>query len=117
VDARSADRYGYRSGHRLLAGVSATSALGLQRFSFTGGLDVYRETPETWSGVVEDEGNIGRTDLLVDLTASWRFTAGWLVTFGLKVPVFSAVQGEQASYPGIATLGVSTDFELGAPAR
>jgi hypothetical protein len=104
--------YGYQSGHRLLAGLTAASNFSLRRFTFSGGLDVYRETPEHWGGVIEDEGNLGRTDLILDLSVSWSFAESWLLTLGLKVPVYSYVQGEQATYPGILTLGVSTDFPL-----
>jgi hypothetical protein len=105
--------YGYRSGHRLLAGLSGTTAFGLRRFTFSGGLDVYGETPESWSGIIEEEGNLGRTDVIIDLTASWMFAEGWFLTLGLKVPVYSFVLGEQTTYPGILTLGIATDFALG----
>ena len=103
------NHYGYRSGDKYLAGVAATSGFGLRRFVFTGGVDLYSETAETWDGQRELEGNLGRTDLLLDLNVAWLFAKGWSANVGLKVPVFSWVVGEQASYPGIVTLGISTD--------
>jgi hypothetical protein len=102
--------YGYQAGHRLLFGASAQSTLGLTGFSFLGGLDVYHETAETWNGVVEQEGNLGRTDILLDLSASWRVGKSTALTLGVKVPLHSFVVGEQASYPAIVTLGISSAY-------
>lgn len=107
------DGFGYQSGDKLLAGASASSALGLSRWSFTVGLDLYRETPERWSGVIEAEGNLGRTDLMLDASVAWAFTKDWGLDLGVKVPVHSVSQGEQASYPAILTLGIATSFDLG----
>ncbi|MFT3843265.1 MAG: hypothetical protein QM723_40145 [Myxococcaceae bacterium] len=109
--------HGYQPNHKLLAGVTASSTLTLPGWRFSLGLDVYRETAERWSGVIEDEGNLGRTDVIVELDASWMFTMGWSAKLGLKIPVYSAVVGEQAVYPAIVTLGVSTDFKLGSASR
>jgi hypothetical protein len=104
--------HGYQPGHKLLAGVSALSSLGLTRWRFGLGLDVYRETAERWSGVLEEEGNLGRTDVIVELDARFSVAPGWWAKLGLKIPVYSAVVGEQANYPAIVTLGVNTDFKL-----
>ncbi|MBS2030676.1 MAG: hypothetical protein JST54_22420 [Deltaproteobacteria bacterium] len=106
--------YSYRSGHKLLAGANATSMLGLASWSFQGGLDIYRETPERWSGVIEDEGNVGRTDLILDLNATWSFSRRFALVMGAKVPVVSHVQGEQAGYPAILDVGLSGTFGASA---
>ena len=98
--------FAYRSGHKLLAGASASTSFGLASWSFKGGLDVYRETPEHWSGIIETEGNVGRTDLLADLSASWRFSKRFSLNLGAKIPVYSHVQGEQATYPAIIDIGL-----------
>jgi len=99
--------YGYQSGHKLLVGLTAKTDFGLKQFNFSGGLDVYREMGEHWSGKTELEGNLGRTDFIADLTAAWVFSKPWTVTLGLKIPLYSFVQGEQAYYPGILTLALS----------
>jgi hypothetical protein len=111
------DAYGYQSGHKLLGGVTGKSGLGLQHWSFSGGLDVFRETPERWDGVIEQEGNLGRTDLLLDVAASWIFARPWTLTFGAKVPLYSAVQGEQTTYPAILNVGVASSLEAAELAR
>jgi hypothetical protein len=102
----SANRHGYRSGHRLLFGARASSALGLPDWSFSLGADVSRETPERWDGVIEQEGNLGRTDLLLGASAHRTLTKNLGMTLGIKVPVASKMQGEQASYPALLTLSV-----------
>ena len=107
------NKYDYQSGDKLLFGASASTAFGLTSWSFSGGIDLYRETPERWSGIIEDEGNTGRTDVLFDGTATWAFSKRFSLVIGAKVPVFSHVQGEQASYPAIVTLGISG--MLGSP--
>jgi hypothetical protein len=104
--------HGFESGHRLLFGSSAQSSLGLERFSFSGGIDVYRETTETWNRVVEPEGNLGRTDILLDISGAWRCGATTALTLGVKVPLHSFVTGEQASYPAIFALGVSSAYDF-----
>jgi hypothetical protein len=104
--------YGFQAGNKLLAGLTSTSALGLARWVFTVGCDVYHEDAERWSGVIEQEGNLGRTDFIADLAASWAFTPAWKATLGLKIPFVSVVRGEQATYPGIVTLGVAGDLRL-----
>lgn len=98
--------HGYRSGHRLLGGAQASSGLGLARWSFTLGLDLARETPERWDGVIEQEGNLGRTDLLLDASVRRALSSSLGLSLGVKVPVASRTTGEQASYPALLTLSL-----------
>lgn len=105
-----ANSEGYQSGDKLLFGFSGSSGLGLKLFNFTLGVAVSRETAERWSGVLEEEGNLGRTDVLGDISVAWTFVRGWTAVLGLKVPFYSLVQGEQATYPAILSLGLATDF-------
>lgn len=105
------NQYGYRAGHRILVGAKAASALGLRAFRFDGGLDLFRETPETWSGVKHEEGNVGRTDLLLDVGGSWLFSHAAHADLRLQVPLHTAAEGAQVSYPAIISLGIGADVE------
>jgi hypothetical protein len=101
------NHFGYRAGHRILAGLDVKSGLGLDDFVFGLGLDLFRETAERWSGIVESEGNIGRTDLFVDANVAWAFSKAWSARLGVKVPIWSRANGEQVSYPAILTVGIA----------
>jgi hypothetical protein len=107
----NADNYGYQASQQLLAGATGKTSFGVAKWTFSGGLDVYRETPERWDGAIEAEGNLGRTDFLLDVSAAWHFSPSWTLTFGAKVPVYSVVVGEQASYPAILTVGVASGLQ------
>jgi hypothetical protein len=109
--------YGYQSGHKLLFTSLADTSFGLARWSFSGGLDLYHETAEVWSGVVEPEGNLGRTDIIFDGSAAWTIVPRWALTLGVKVPLHSFVEGEQATYPAIVTLGVTSALAFGSGAK
>jgi hypothetical protein len=101
--------YGYRAGSTLVFGAGAQSGLGLRTWSFGAGLDLFRQNTELWSGVQYDEGNLGRTDVLVDLSTAWAFTPHWSAVLGLKIPVYTHAVGAQVSYPAILSLGFVLD--------
>lgn len=102
-----ANRHGYQSGTLLTGGVRASSDLWLPRFSFQVGALGYHEEPERWSGVVETEGNLGRTDLMLETTVLWRHASAWTMSLGARVPVWSRVTGAQLATPAIVDLSVS----------
>ena len=63
------NRHGFRAGTRLLAGLQG----GRRLFgSLTGGLglDVLHEEPEWWDGRIQQDGNLGRTEVLVGVALS-----------------------------------------------
>jgi hypothetical protein len=101
------NRFGYKAGHRLLGALQASSPLGTGDFDFTLGIDLFREMAETWSGVVESEGNLGRTDLFADAGIAWRFADGYRAMLDVKVPFWTHATGEQVHYPAILTLGIA----------
>ena len=49
--------------------------------------------PERWSGVIETEGNLGRTDLMLETSVLWRFAPAWTVSLGARVMMFTAPPG------------------------
>jgi hypothetical protein len=99
--------HGYRSGHRLFAQLAAQRALGA-RWHARLGLDVAREEPERWNGRVEDEeGNVGRTDVLLSGFAGRDLRGAGTVHVSLRVPVATRAGGSQLHYPLILSLGFS----------
>ncbi len=98
----------YRAGNRIFGGIGSTSALGTRNWQFTAGGDVYHESAEHWDGHLEDEGNLGRTDVLASVGFSVRVSAGWTLNTTVKVPVFVDAVGAQVSYPALLQLSAST---------
>ncbi len=62
----SENSHGYRAGRRLAVTTSADRRIG-GPWRAQAGLDYGHETAETWSGRIEEEGNLGRSDLLLSL--------------------------------------------------
>jgi hypothetical protein len=102
--------HGFRAGHRFGLGVSGEVKLvGALRAS--AGADVANEQPERWGGVVQQDGNLGRTDVLVGGGLHWGTRAVQLgLTF--RIPVYSYIIGHegQLEYPGLLNLHVGTVF-------
>lgn len=106
------NRHDYQAGNQLLGGVRASSDLGTARWRFVLGLLAYHEEAERWSGVVEDEGNLGRTDLIAETQVAWLFADRFALTLGLRVPVATWATGAQLNTPAIADVGLSRAFDL-----
>jgi hypothetical protein len=102
--------HGYRAGHRFALGVSGEVKLvGSLRAS--AGADVANEQPERWGGIVQQDGNLGRTDVLVGGGLYWGTRAVQL-GLTLRIPVYTHVIGHhgQLEYPGLLKLNVGTVF-------
>ena len=74
------------------------------------------ELPERWEGVVEQDGNVGRTDVLLGLSGAWT-VGGSTLTLSLRVPVYqhfidTSADGGQLKYPGIVQLAFQRPFDL-----
>ena len=112
VFAVATNAIGYRPGQRMNAGVHVSSALGLSRARFGVGAEMAHESTETWQGIQQEEGNLGRTDVLAVLSA--RYAAGSRVGAfaALKVPLYVNAVGAQLSYPFVVQLGVATALSL-----
>lgn len=102
----------YQAGSQLLAGANASSDLWTMRWWFMLGALVYDEAPERWNGVTETEGNLGRTDVMLDTAVSWRFRGPWSVTLSARIPAFSHAVGAQLNTPAIGELSISRTFDL-----
>jgi hypothetical protein len=99
--------HGYRAGHRFIVGGELAGKLGLSGPILRGGLMLAAETPEKWASTPNpSEGNLGRTDLLVDVGVIYRVAKDWNASFILRVPI-STEALNQVSYPAIGELGAS----------
>jgi hypothetical protein len=102
----------YQAGSQLLVGANVSSDLWLPRLSFMLGALVYNEQPERWDGVTETEGNLGRTDLLIESSITWRFSGWWSATVAARVPVLSETVGAQLNTPAIGEISIGRSFDL-----
>lgn len=102
--------HGYRSGHRFALGVSGEApVVGALRLS--AGADVAHEQPERWDGRVQQDGNLGRTDVLVG--GGLAYPLGRVnLNLTLRVPVYQDIIGHhgQLTYPGLLGLTAETVF-------
>jgi hypothetical protein len=103
---------GYRTGQRIVGGLRVSSALGLTAARLGLGLEASHETSETWDGTVQEEGNLGRTDVLAVLTARWSPFRRWGFFGAFKAPLHVNAVGSQLSYPFVVQIGGATGFSL-----
>lgn len=102
---RYANGHGYRAGTRLGAALGLDRGLG-GRWRGQAGLDFGRESAEAWDGRIEEEGNLGRSDLLASVGIAHPLGARVLV-LTLKLPVRTRSSGVQIDYPALLVLGWS----------
>lgn len=111
------NRQGYRAGNRYAGGLGVRPELDWPvTLELTA--DLLNEQPERWDGVIQQEGNVGRTDALAGLTVRRAF--GELdAALGVKVPVWQhfieaahAHEGDpgQVRYPAIVNLSQNRSF-------
>jgi hypothetical protein len=103
----STNEHGYRAGRRYTVSASGDRPLGTGRWRLRAGLDLLREDAETWDGVVETEGNLGRTDLLAAAGVSRVLGPAGAVSLTVNVPLVTRANGAQLDYPLIVGLGWS----------
>lgn len=103
------NRHGFQAGDRYAAGLSAERAFaGGWRASL--GVQAITELPERWDGEIQQDGNLGRTDVLVGPSVSLPWGALDL-TLGVSVPVYQRLvqagdEAAQLSYPALVTVGI-----------
>jgi hypothetical protein len=109
------NRHGYLAGTRILGGIEAGGRIwrGLSAF---GAADIFSEAPERWDGVIQQDGNLGRTDVLVGASITYA-VGGYNVGLGLKLPVYQHIESDsheagQLSYPAIVSFTVHTVFDF-----
>lgn len=100
-----ANEHGYEAGDRYQAALDLHRRFS-DRWHAGTGLLLAREQAETWNGRIEEEGNLGRTDLLLGVSLT-RISGGAGLTVAVQVPLYSRAQGAQLDYPVIVSLGVT----------
>jgi len=98
-----ANEHGYRAGRRALASLAGDRGIG-GAWRLQLGLDYAHETAETWDGVIEEEGNLGRSDLLLS-TGIARVIGDRALVFTVKLPLRTRSNGVQVDYPAIVVIG------------
>lgn len=115
------NRFGYQPGHRFATGLLGELTL-IERLRLGLGSDVLNEQPERWSGRIQQDGNLGRTDVLVGASLGYSFTA-LSVGLAVKVPLYQYLipsplahdaEPGQLRYPAIVNLMFSRELDLGA---
>ena len=98
--------HGYQAGNRYNLNVTASRPL-FKGLEIMGAFDVTREEAEHWDGRLEEEGNLGRTDVLFSFGASSPMGKVGTLSVTIGLPVYSRVQGEQGEQPPVFTFGWS----------
>lgn len=97
------NEHGYRAGDRYSVWLGARHRLG-DAWSADAGLNLAREQPETWAGRIEEEGNLGRTDLFLSLGAGRTFPRLGVLALQLQIPLVSETTGDQVKIPVVVSL-------------
>lgn len=108
--------HGYRAGDLYAAGLEAEAPVW-GPLTVALGAEVVSERPERWNGRIEQDGNLGRTDVLAGLTTKWK-VGSFFLHAGARVPVYQAIveNGDEAAqlrYPVVVDVGVSRPFSFG----
>ena len=96
----------YQAGDRFGLGAGAGRKLGAA-WNASAGLALANEQAERWHGVVQSEGNLGRTDLNLVLGLGRSVVAAGTWTVNAQVPLLSHSNGNQVRYPVIFGLSWS----------
>ena len=87
---------GFRAGNRYYVGAQAGTMLPA-RTTASLGLDLFTERPERWSGEIQQDGNLGRTELLGGISLSRPFGRS-IVSLVVRIPVYRhIVEGDEAN--------------------
>ena len=98
--------HGYQAGNRYNVNVTASRPLFKGVEIMVAG-DVTREEAEHWDGRLEEEGNLGRTDVLLSFGVSSPMGTMGTLSATIGLPAYSRVQGEQGEQPPVFTLSWS----------
>jgi hypothetical protein len=106
--------YGFQAGSRVLGGAGVNIRV-VEGLLLGATVDSVTELPERWDGRIEQDGNVGRSDVLVGGQLDW--TVGDVrLSLSVRVPVFqyffADAADSQLRYPVMVGLGVSRAFNL-----
>ena len=95
--------HGYQGPSRFAASVGSNRRWG-SGWGTGLGLGVFRENAERWNGHIEQEGNIGRTDLFAQIDVSRTRAPFGTTALTFQVPIKTWTTGEQVEFPYVAAL-------------
>ena len=98
--------HGYQAGNRYNVNVTGSRPL-FKALEVMAAFDVTRDEAERWDGRLEEEGNLGRTDVLLSFGASSPIGRIGTLSATVGLPAYSRVQGEQGEQPPVFTLSWS----------
>lgn len=109
IPAPFENRFGYRPGDKVNAG-ALVEWLPPGWLGASLGADVLSEGAERWGGVVQQDGNVGRTDLLVGggLQGTWEGVGRLFATVRVPVAQWFSAGGDhdgQLTYPAVVQVG------------
>lgn len=111
------NQHGYRAGNRYLGGLAGETVVA-SKVRLGVGVDVLNEQPERWGGEIQQDGNVGRTDLLVGGTVGYQM-GNLTASLSVKAPVWQRFieaghthddEPSQLTYPAIVNLALQTRF-------
>ncbi len=109
---------GYHAGNRYIGGVWGDVEVIVPKLRLGVAFDVLNEQPERWGGLVQQDGNVGRTDVLAGGGLSYGF-GEYLASLTIKTPVYQHFievdhrhdhDPGQLTYPAIMNLALSRGF-------
>ena len=94
--------HGYRAGHRFSVSLQAEHPLSAKWHALAGA-DALHERSETWQGRREEEGNLGRSDVLLGIGMARSLGAGSL-SLSVRVPIVTRAESAQLDYPVVISI-------------
>ncbi len=110
---------GYHAGNRYAGGLSGDVEILVPKLRLGPSVDILNEQPERWGGVVQQDGNVGRTDVLLGGGVSYAI-GDVVASLSVKVPVWQhfieaahrhGTDPGQLTYPAIVNLAVQGSFD------
>jgi len=97
---------GLRTGDRFSGSLGASAPVA-EHWSASATVTATREQAEKWSGRIEEEGNLGRTDVMLGLGLARAVPRIGAFSLSAQIPLLTRSIGEQVKYPVIVALGWS----------
>ncbi|HEY0715557.1 MAG TPA: hypothetical protein VGF45_22940 [Polyangia bacterium] len=110
------NKHGFRAGHRFATGVLGGMVV-YPRLTAALGVDVLSERPERWGGRVQQDGNLGRTDVLGGVTLTRSFGAT-IASLTARFPFYRhIVEGDEPTgrLSSPLTMSIVVTRTFGAP--
>lgn len=100
--------YGYQAGERATIAAEG-SRLVTRGIRMSGSVLVAHEEPERWDGKIQQDGNLGRTDVLLGVSAMFPLR-DFALSIDASTPVYQKIHGGQLDYPGILGVAIGRTF-------